>query len=75
MGSPISTIVTNLFIEEFESEAISTAQIHQGFDFKKKYEFTKSGKPICVYCKRVGCIHAKYLKRQTDEGCTNNWEN
>ena len=43
--------------------------------FKKKYEFTKSSKPIYDYFKRVGHIHTKCLKRQADEGNRNNQEN
>ena len=31
MGSPISSFVANLFMEEFESKAISTAPTHPGF--------------------------------------------
>ena len=40
-----------------------------------KYEFTKSGKPTCDYCKWVGHIHAKCLKRQADDGNRNNQGN
>ena len=31
MGSPISSIVANLFMEDFERKAISTAPTNQGY--------------------------------------------
>ena len=47
--------------------AIQTQQPQQAaksMSYKKKYEFTKNGQPICNFCKRVGHIESKCRTKQ-----------
>ena len=45
------------------------------FAYKKKYEFTKDGKPICAYCKKIGHIRAKCKARPNKDYSRQNQEN